>query len=312
MSSKFTLHKKERRMIYIFSFLTILCTLFHFLMPAIYNAKLLEAPEFEQVNQFLNEEKNAHQLERSYEKKPKESKFQEQAASKNSRKKMVDELKTKRKNSFPPLQVRPFDPNSISKDQLTAMKLAPFLVDRICNYRNKGGSFYKKEDLKKIYGLTDSIYQLLQPYIIIRENDTAFKKKEIAVISFIDVNSATANDFQSLNGIGPVLSSRIVKFRDILGGFHNVGQVSETYGLADSTFQKIKPYLSIGVSPKRININLVELEELKKHPYISYQMAKILLNYRKQHGAFNKIEDLKKIKILSDSEYSRILPYLSV
>ena len=114
-------------------------------------------------------------------------------------------------------------------------------------------------------------------------------------------------------GIGPVLSKRIVSFRQKLGGFYSVDQVAETYNLPDSTFEKIKKYLLPGSKAiKKININSATIEELKAHPYINYSVANAIFQYRQQHGKFNSIDDLKKIVSIDDQLLQKIAPYLSI
>jgi competence ComEA-like helix-hairpin-helix protein len=98
-----------------------------------------------------------------------------------------------------------------------------------------------------------------------------------------------------------------------LGGFYSIDQVGETFGLPDSTFQKIKQYLTIqNQTIKKININSANVEELKTHPYIRYNLANPIVAYRSAHGSFSSIEDLKKIMIITEEVYQRISPYLTL
>jgi competence ComEA-like helix-hairpin-helix protein len=115
-----------------------------------------------------------------------------------------------------------------------------------------------------------------------------------------------------LPGIGPKLASRINSFREKLGGFYSIDQVAETYGLPDSTFQKIRPYLKFSGEVKKINVNRATREELSSHPYIRWKMAGAITEYRKQHGDFAKLEDLKKVFLVDDAAFLKMLPYLSL
>jgi competence ComEA-like helix-hairpin-helix protein len=97
-----------------------------------------------------------------------------------------------------------------------------------------------------------------------------------------------------------------------LGGFYSVTQVGETFGLPDSTFQKIKQYLKLeNTSIKKININKTTVDELKAHPYIKYSLANPIIAYRNEHGEFAKLEDIKKIMAVTDDVYNKIAPYLT-
>lgn len=153
-----------------------------------------------------------------------------------------------------------FDPNTLDYDGWKKLGLQEKTIHTIINYRNKGGRFKTPEDLRKIYGLKKEDADKLVPYITIEkagevDRDTStFKvakqitftaKKSLDIIEPIDINTATAEQWKALPMIGDVLSNRIVKFRTKLGGFKSIDQVKQTYGLGDSAFQIIKPYLKI-------------------------------------------------------------------
>jgi competence ComEA-like helix-hairpin-helix protein len=129
----------------------------------------------------------------------------------------------------------------------------------------------------------------------------------------IDINTADTSAFISLPGIGSKLASRIILFRDKLGGFYSIDQIGETYGLPDSTFQKIKQYLKIdNPSLKKIDLNTATVDDLKIHPYIRLSLANPIVAYRNEHGAFSKIEDIKKVMAVTDEIYKKIAPYLAL
>ena len=209
----------------------------------------------------------------------------------------------------------PFDPNTATKEDFSKLGLAPKIAHTILNYRSKGGHFYKKEDLKKIYGLTEKEYSRLESSIKIeqkvREVDKpAIQKIKVSKPTEIDINKATAEEWQALRGIGPSYSKRIVKFRDELGGFAKIEQIPETFGLPDSVFQMIKPYLKISPVFRKLNVNTATLEELKAHPYISYNQARGIVNYRSQHGQFTDFEGFEKIGgALKEGDLKRLRPY---
>jgi len=219
-----------------------------------------------------------------------------------------------------------FDPNTVTESEWKKLGLRDKTIKTIENYRSKGGSFYKSEDLQRIYGLHDDEYERLKPYIKIEshipneESISSKPKNEIqpaktytARYSIIDVNTADTTAFISLPGIGSKLAARIITFREKLGGFYSIEQIGETYGLPDSTFQKIKQYLKLdNPSVKKININTASVEEMKAHPYIKYNLADPIVSYRNEHGSFSKIEDIKKVMVVTDEIYKKIEPYLSL
>jgi competence ComEA-like helix-hairpin-helix protein len=201
-----------------------------------------------------------------------------------------------------PRKLFAFNPNTASKEELQQLGIPARVSHTINNYRKKGGKFFRKEDLKKIYGLKETLYQKLSPYIQLPDNKTPLQ---------IDINKATIAEWQQLRGIGPSLSGRIVKFRDKLGGFISIEQVAQTYGLPDSTFQKIKPKLKASPIQKTIQINSWSKEELQQHPYINWKQAQIVINYRKHHGKFADQEAILQSKAFNEIELNKLLPYLN-
>jgi competence ComEA-like helix-hairpin-helix protein len=219
-----------------------------------------------------------------------------------------------------------FDPNTITSDQWKHLGVDGKTISTIKKYLSKGAVFRKPEDLRKIYGLGHDQYEKLAPYIKIdlpAEKDPANgyqKDKTISVHPFstphlkaIDINNADTTMFISLPGIGSKLAERIVSFRKKLGGFFSVDQIGEVYGLRDSVFQKIKGNLScISVNLRKININTASKEELQAHPYIRWNIANMIIEYRNQHGAFVSLDDLRKISALDESTINKITHYLTL
>ena len=215
-----------------------------------------------------------------------------------------------------PIKYSKFDPNNAPENILLENGIPQKQVKMIIKYRSKGGKFYKKEDLKKIYGMPKIVYNNLESYIniesIFSKNKPLAKAstKEPYVPIQIDINKAPAEEWQKLRGIGPSFSKRIAKFRDKLGGFYTINQVGETYGLPDSTFQKIKPQLIKSPILKKININKVTEEDLKKHPYITWKQAKLIISYRDMHGDFKLVEDLLQIQAFNQEWFDKVKYYL--
>ena len=116
-----------------------------------------------------------------------------------------------------------------------------------------------------------------------------------------------------LPGIGPVLARRIVLFRERLGGFYSISQVGETFGLADSVFVKIQPFLQLGdVSLRKIDLNETDEKSLADHPYINTKLARLIVRYRSNHGPFRHPGELRGIALVNDSIYRKLEKYLEV
>lgn len=217
-----------------------------------------------------------------------------------------------------------FDPNTVTDEGWRELGLRDKTIHTIRNFLNKGGQFRKPEDLQKIYGLFPDEYERLVPFIRIEslpnantERANTEEKPRIrpappARFMVIDINLADTSAWIALPGIGSKLAARIVSFREKLGGFYSISQVAETFGLADSVFQKIKPRLKIeATAVKKININTATIDDLKAHPYIRFVLAKPIIAYRNEHGIFNRLEDLKKIAAITDDTFQKLIPYLT-
>ncbi len=215
-----------------------------------------------------------------------------------------------------------FDPNSLSVEGWKKLGIKERTAVTIIKYISKGGRFYKPGDIAKIWGLHEEEVSRLIPYVKI-ENGQPVKfasdlpaakryEKSNNIIAAIDINSADTTAFIALPGIGSKLAARIIAFREKLGGFYKAEQVGETYGLPDSTFQKIKSKLIITASSvKKLNINTATVDEMKMHPYLRYNIANAIVQYRTQHGNFSDITEIKKIMLITVDIFSKVSPYLN-
>lgn len=212
-----------------------------------------------------------------------------------------------------------FDPNTLSVEGWQRLGLSERTSRTIDKYRRKGGRFYRAEDIQRIWGLPTGFYERVKDYIVITQvQNTAstsqykpYTRPEKKVL-VVEINRADTSAFIALPGIGSKLAARIVNFREKLGGFYSVDQVAETYALPDSTFQAIKASLQLSGSVKTLNVNTATKDELKAHPYIRWNLANAIVEYRNQHGAFKSLDDLKNITLIDEATFERIVHYLSL
>lgn len=146
----------------------------------------------------------------------------------------------------------------------------------------------------------------------VNSNAKAFSQKSTLVI---EVNSATVSDYEKLYGIGKVYATRIVSFRDKLGGFYSIDQIKHVYGIEDAVFQKFKKNLTIKpVKAKKLNINTATFEELTANPYFFSTVAKQIIGYRTKVKPFITVEDIKNLYFIKDhpEHYDKMLPYVAI
>ena len=139
---------------------------------------------------------------------------------------------------------------------------------------------------------------------------THFKSK--SALARFDINTADTSQLKKIRGIGSVLSKRIIKYRDILGGFVSTRQFEEVYGLQDSVIAQLDTlaFIATGFNPRLIFVNRADEYELKKHPYINAKVARSITAYRFQHGDFTGMEDLKVLHTVDSLTLARIEPYI--
>lgn len=236
--------------------------------------------------------------------------------------------------SVPFIKLQPFDPNKVSVEEMSTLGIPGFLAHRIDNYRQKGGRFRVKKDLSRIYDFPDSLYQQLESYISlpvkldktrkvsvnnhVNKTDTTYakpyvKKTEERPRLWIDINRADTMELRQLRGVGPAFSRRIVKYRSLLGGFVDKEQLREVYGLSDSLYHTLSDqvYVERLDSMRLINVNIANYQTLKAHPYISYKVARDILNTRSKRGKFRSPDDLLAVQGLDSAQVRRLSAYVT-
>lgn len=209
-----------------------------------------------------------------------------------------------------------FDPNRTEKEALISLGLEERLARRLINYRKSGGRFYKPEDLLRIYGMDSMWYQQVVEYVQIegppkqqRSPKNKYPGRRRYTPDPVDINTADQAALQSLPGIGTYRAERIVRFRDKLGGFYSLDQVGQTYGLPDSVFQEVRPYLRLDTPIRKIRINHCGVEELADHPYLRWHEARQIVNYRTQHGPFVDPGSMVHLKGIPEDRLKAVIPY---
>jgi DNA uptake protein ComE-like DNA-binding protein len=313
LTSYFSFTKKERNGIAVVFVLILLFTALPYLYPYFTTEKQYDQREFEQAVAALQLMEPDSAKQYSY-----------PGYEKNDRPVRYPSPGNYQKTAGLNAELFEFDPNTLPAGGWKRLGLRDKTITTIENYLNKGGKFYKPEDIGRIWGLHEDEVQRLLPYVKISggtahtyANNYSGDKPAYEKITYkkerkpVDINSGDSLAFLDLPGIGPGFARRIINFRNKLGGFVSVNQVAETFGLPDSTFQKIKPMLISGSGAvKQININSATIDELKAHPYIRYAIGNAIVQYRSQHGNFSSVNDVKKIMLITEDIFIKIAPYL--
>lgn len=203
--------------------------------------------------------------------------------------------------------------NFIKAEQLLAAGLSESMVNSIIKARDTGLKIYTQTDLEKLNLDSISKSKLITALKFFPEKkyfNTVYEKKKIEIKN---INKMDSIDFDSLKGVSSSLAGRIVKYRSRLNFFLNKEQLKEVWGMDSAAYSQIASSTYIKKdSLVKININKADVQKLGTHPYIGYKLAKIIVNYRDQHGMYEKVEDLLKIHVMNAEIFSKIESYISV
>ena len=211
-----------------------------------------------------------------------------------------------------------FNPNKVSQSEWLAMGLPRKAFLSLERYRQKGGIFRSKEQLFKIPHLPPAMAEELQSYVQAesiaakeKQGGNQVEKKQGPLAPF-NLNTADSLQLKKVFGIGAKTASRILRYRNDLGGFCRKEQLYEIWGLDSLVAEELMEASFLAEPPelRKINPNTAGEEELGRHPYIRPGLARLMLRYRKQHAAFAAPEDLLGIRLFRKEQLEKLRPYL--
>lgn len=215
---------------------------------------------------------------------------------------------------LPKAKIKPkgyFDLNTVTKKELESFGFNPYQINNLVAYREAGGVFKSPDDLLKIYGMDSATFVSMQPYIKIKPT-VLLDRVEEKNHKLVELNVADTTDLIQLPGIGSVYAKRIIKYRDLLGGFYSVDQLEEVYNFPRETIYLIRDRVTIdSLTIKQIRINFVDYPELVRHPYIKSENAKALLKVREKKGMIKNVSELMDIEGFDSELVNKICPYLT-
>jgi competence protein ComEA len=204
-----------------------------------------------------------------------------------------------------------FDPNRATDNEFLRLGLSEKQIATIRNYQKKGGRFKAKEDFFRIYGLRDKQKELLADYMIFEPAETNQSPKiYLSARIDTDINNADSVQLKQLPGIGDKLSKRIVKYRELLGGFYAVSQLKEVYGIQEQMVIQLQDQLTVDQSKiRKLDLNFASFNDLSRHPYLQKKLARQIVNFRTKYGSIKSLTVLRDSMILSMDDYNRLKPY---
>lgn len=244
-------------------------------------------------------------------------------------------------------KLQAFDPNTADSTVLLGLGLQPWQVRSIYKYRANGGVYTCPEDFARLYGLSVKKYRQLKPFIrigadyrpaseVVRQQGRAAYSsgnqgngnsavahgengsssstqdyvQKLKVGETMALNTADTMALRKVPGIGPFFARKIARYRESLGGFVSNEQLLEIPDFPESAL----PYLNVTAADaahvKKLNINKATAEQLRKHPYINYMMAKQIMDYRRLRGNINSLSDLRLLPLFTDEVVEKLRPYV--
>lgn len=236
------------------------------------------------------------------------------------------------------IEPRPFNPNTADSLELLSVGLPPRVARNILRYRKAGGEFRRPEDLARIYGLHDSVFARVKPYVAIPQPTELSKGESLAGVpeplpmmlpsdtmqrehpyaeymrakykpgQFVDLNRADTSELMKIPGIGPVYAKMIVDYRERLGGYHSIVQLRDLEVLPED----LGDWVHVSTPPAAmLNVNRLSLTQLRSHPYLSFYQAKAIVELRKREGHIRSARQLLFLDEFSEADIERLTPYLS-
>lgn len=204
-----------------------------------------------------------------------------------------------------------FDPNKATDSEFLRLGFSDKQITTIRKYMNKGGVFRDKADFLKIRVISEDQKRILSDWVVIESVKKALPGENLVINTIsIELNSADSIQLKQLPGIGDVLSKRIAKYRDLLGGFYSVSQLKEVYGLSEQTIRLIEDKVTVDVARiRKLDINFADVNELSRHPYLQKNLARQIVKFRNRNGSIRDLITLRDSMILNIDEYNRIKPY---
>lgn len=221
-------------------------------------------------------------------------------------------------------KIYPFNPNFITDYKGYTLGMSVEEIDRLLDFRKKDKWINSTKQFQQVTKISDSLLNIISPNFKFPEWVTNPKSKNSlsyqnnqkkTTTQKIDLNKATAQQLQRINGIGEKLSERIVRYRNkFVGGFIADIQLKDVYGLTPEVIERITQEFTVK-TPRQIQIidlNTATVEELVTVQHIDYDLAYSIIEQRTLRDGFKSLEELTKVKDFPTHKFDIIKLYLSL
>jgi len=231
-------------------------------------------------------------------------------------------VKAKSNNTYTS-KIYPFNPNFLKEGKAYRLGLSAEEHDRLLDYRSTGQWINSAEDFQNVTQVSDELLNSIKAYFkfpdwVVEQQKQKNSKPQIkTTLSFeekLDLNSVSLEDLQKIKGVGEVLSTRIIRYRNKLGKFRSDIQLKDVYGLKPEVIERITSQITVktNLNPPIIDINSATLIELAEVPYFDYELAREIFQFIKVNQGIDSFEELSKLQQFPTYKIDRIKLYLAL
>lgn len=223
-------------------------------------------------------------------------------------------------------EIYPFNPNYITDYKGAQLGMSLDEIDRLLAFRKQNKFINSVKDFKAVTKVSDSLLQEISPYFkfpkwVVEQQQKEKNKNSTKLIignndklkiSTTNLNLATAQDFETIEGVNEFLAERIIKYRNRLQGFTFESQLFEVWKLEKEVAGTLLFVFKIKDKPviKKLNVNIATFKQVLSNPYIDYGLCKKIFEFRDEVAELQSIEELKNIDGFPKDKYDRIILYL--
>ena len=239
-----------------------------------------------------------------------------------------------------PSLLRPFDPNCVTYEELRAMGVEKYAARGIIRYREGGRTFAIPEDVAIVYGISDSLYATLKPFITIGEEyrpkprnypsnttsstSSASRRRTFRAIPF-DPNALTAEGFYELGCFTARQAEAMVEYRERIGGFRTLLDFADCYLIDSALYAQMKPYITISASAQSTPSSAPRSRTFQAIPFdpntltaegfyelgcFTARQAEALVEYRTRRGGFRTALEWRDCYLIDSALWEQTKDYL--
>ena len=210
-----------------------------------------------------------------------------------------------------------FDPNTYELSDWMQLGMTEKQAKVVLKFTSRG--LKSNEDLQRVFVISDELFDMIKDSTfyptfeksVIPEKKSFTKTEKPKIV--VELNAASQEDLMKIPGIGESFAKWIINYRTRLGGFSKPGQLLEVWKIDAEKYAQIEPYVTVNVNQiSKLKLNLTTVEELKKHPYMNWNIANSIIKIRERKRGFKSVEEIKESVLIDEECFEKLKPYLSL